>query len=150
MTNVLKKAVCGLTAASSLAVMATPADAQYYNYRRHHGDDTAIAVGAGILGLGIGAAIASSNRGGYYGNGYYGNSYYSPGYSSGYYDRGYYGSNYGYGYGSGYGGYGYGDGYYDGNRYDDGYGYGDRYARRCTTRWEYDPYRGRQVRVRYC
>ena len=87
MTSVWKKVVLGLTAASTLAVTATPADAQRYRYYRHRGgDDAAWALGAGILGLGLGAAIASSNRGyyrdPYYGgyNGYYGDPYYDYGY----------------------------------------------------------------------
>lgn len=82
MTSVLKKAVLGLTAASTLAVAtATPADAQrYYRHYRHHGD-AGLAIGAGILGLGLGAAIASSSRP-YYGPGYgyYGDPYYGYGY----------------------------------------------------------------------
>ena len=93
MTSVWKKVVLGLTAASTLAVTATPADAQRYRRYRHHGDDAAWAVGAGILGLGIGAAIASSNRG-YYGRGYYDRGYYGDPYYGGYY-----GDPYGYGYG---------------------------------------------------
>jgi hypothetical protein len=120
MTSVFKKTALGLAAVSTLAMAASPADAQYRRYR-HHGDDAGIAIGAGILGLGIGAAIASSNRG------YYG-------YSSGYYDP-YYGG--GYGYAPSYGGY-YGQGYYDG------------YRRHCVTRRQWDPYYGRWVRVRYC
>jgi hypothetical protein len=122
MTSVLKKAVIGLAAASTLAVTATPADAQRYRrYGHHHGDDAAVAIGAGILGLGIGAAIASSNNG-YYNRGYYNDPYYG-----------------GYGYnGYGYDGYGYAPGYYGG------------YARHCTTRRQWDPYYGRWVRVRYC
>ena len=125
MTTVLKKAVLGLAAASTLAITATPADAQYRRYRHH--DDAGLAIGAGIIGLGIGAAIASSNRG-YYGGGY-------GGYYGGYYDPYAYNS---YGYSS----YGY-DGYY-------GRGYYDGYRRHCVTRRSWDPYYGRWVRVRYC
>jgi hypothetical protein len=44
--------------------------------------------------------------------------------------------------------------YYDryGGYYDRGYAYAPRraYSRRCATRWEYDPYYGDYVRVRYC
>ena len=80
MTSVLKKVVLGLTAASTLAVTATPADAQrYYRHYRHH-DDAGLAIGAGILGLGLGAAIASSNRGYYGPSYYYGDPYYGYGY----------------------------------------------------------------------
>jgi hypothetical protein len=125
MTSFLKKAVLGIATASTLAVVATPADAQRYRYHRRHGDDAGIAIGAGIIGLGIGAAIASSNRG-----------YYGRGYGGGYYNDPYYSSGYGYN--------GYGDGYYGGGGYYDGY------ARRCVTRRQWDGYRGRWVRVRYC
>ncbi|MFS0736033.1 hypothetical protein ABC347_03185 [Sphingomonas sp. 1P06PA] len=54
----------------------------YYRGR----DRTGVAIGAGLLGLGLGAAIASSNRDRYYDRGYYG---------GGYYDRGYYGGGWG-------------------------------------------------------
>jgi hypothetical protein len=133
MTSVFKKTALGLAAVSTLAMAASPADAQYRRYR-HHGDDAGIAIGAGIIGLGIGAAIASSNRG--YGYGY-GSSYYDP----------YYG-----GYGNGYSSYGNGyDPYYSGG-YGGGYGgvYYEGYRRHCTTRRQWDPYYGRWVRVRYC
>jgi len=125
MTSVLKKALLGTAMIATTAVTATPADAQYYRYRRHHGDDAALAIGAGILGLGVGAAIASSNR----------SRYYDP-YYSGYYNRGYSDPYY-----SGYGSYG---GYYD--PYYSGYGY--RY--RCTTHRQWDPYWRRWIRVRTC
>jgi hypothetical protein len=92
MTSVFRKIALGLTAVSTLAVTATPADAQRYRHYRHHGDRTGLAIGAGILGLGVGAAIASSNRG-YYDRGYYGDPY-----SGGYYNDGYYGNGYGYDY----------------------------------------------------
>jgi hypothetical protein len=85
-------------------------------------------VGAGILGLGIGAAIASRGRG------------YDPYYGSyGYYPPA--GGYYGYGYPSSYG---YGGGYYARPAY--GYGYG----RHCVVRRQFDPRWGRWVRVRYC
>ncbi|HEX4737262.1 MAG TPA: hypothetical protein VH331_06855 [Allosphingosinicella sp.] len=87
MTSVLKKVVLGLTAASTLAVTATPADAQRYYRHYHHGDRTGLAIGAGILGLGLGAAIASSNRG-YYRDPYYGGGYYGDPYGYGYGYRG--------------------------------------------------------------
>lgn len=107
-----------LLAGSSLAGTA-PAEAR---------DHTGTAVAAGIIGLGIGAAIASSDHHDrYYGNeGYYGgydapvNYYAEPAYGYSYgvtYDRGYYGR--------GYGGRGYdrGDRHWDNRRDDRG---GDR------------------------
>jgi hypothetical protein len=87
MTRFLKKAVTGLTIASTLALVATPADAQRYRRYRHHNNDAAVAIGAGIIGLGIGAAISSNRRGGYYDNGYYDRGSYSRGYNRGYYGR---------------------------------------------------------------
>lgn len=121
--TMFRNAMGGLLAASFLAASATPADAQRYYRHRDHGDDAAIAIGAGILGLGVGAAIASSNRGYGRNQGYYDRGYYDQGYyDQGYYDQGYYGNR----------------GYYD-----DGY-------RRCTTRRQWDSYQERWVRVRYC
>jgi hypothetical protein len=58
-------------------------------YRGYRGNRTGVALGAGLLGLGIGAAIASSNRGPYYGG--YGGYYGPPRYRGGY---GYYGGYY--------------------------------------------------------
>src|SRR5436305_14097052 len=76
MTSVLKKCVMGVGVAATLVATASPADAQYRRHYRHH-DRTGVAIGAGILGLGIGAAIASSNRG-YYDPYYGGYSSYDP------------------------------------------------------------------------
>jgi hypothetical protein len=68
--------VAAALAAGSLA-LATPAQA--------HGDDAAVAIGAGVVGLAIGAAIASDHRhrdvyvdyqgGDYYPRGYVGYGY---------------------------------------------------------------------------
>lgn len=111
MSKMITKAVAALVLGSTTLAFATPADAQWRGHYRHrHHDRTGLAIGAGIIGLGIGAAIASSNRG--------------------YYDRGYYGRGY------------YGRGYYG---YDRPYRY-----RRCVSRWEWDPWYGDYVRVRYC
>jgi hypothetical protein len=129
MTSVLKKCVMGIGVAATLVATASPADAQYRrHYRGYRHDNTGVAIGAGILGLGIGAAIASSNRG-YYGNGYY------SGYSDPYYG----------GYSS------YSDPYYGGySSYDPYYGNGYGYTYRCTTHRQWDPYWRRWVRVRTC
>jgi len=92
MRAVIKGALAAaLLAGSSLAGTA-PAEAR---------DHTGTAILAGIIGLGVGAAIASSdhndrysNNGGYYGydSGYYAQPAYSYGvtYDRSYYDRGYY------------------------------------------------------------
>jgi hypothetical protein len=87
MANVMTKAVLGVTLAATALTAAAPADAQRYRrYNRGGGDVAAGAVLGGIVGLGIGAAIASSNRNRYYDRGYYDRGYYPRGYA---YDRGY-------------------------------------------------------------
>lgn len=94
MTSVFRKSMMGLALASTVAMAATPADAQRFNrgsnhrgFNRgfHRGNGAGIAIGAGLLGLGVGAAIASSNRG-YYDRGYYDQGYYDDPYA---YDEGY-------------------------------------------------------------
>jgi hypothetical protein len=85
----LKKAVLATTAAATALTMSAPAEARtHYRHYRHHNDTAAIAIGAGILGLAIGAA-ASSGRNGYYNGGYYDGYYNRPGYSC-YYDGWFY------------------------------------------------------------
>lgn len=129
MAKLLKKAVLGATLAATALTAAAPAEAQ--RYRRYHrgggGDVAAGAVLGGIVGLGLGAAIASSNRNRYYDRGYY--------------DRGYYPRN----------------NYYNDYRpryrqqyrpyYQPYYG---GYANRCYTVREFDPYTGRRIRTRIC
>jgi hypothetical protein len=120
MTKWMKKGLAGLVVAGTLAATAAPAEAQ--RYRRHHrnNDGAALAIGAGIIGLGIAASLSDRDR--YYGRGYYGGGYYGRGYDP-YYDRGYYRrSNYRRGY----------------------------YRNRCRSRMVFDPYYGDYVRVRYC
>lgn len=123
MNTLFKKAALGLALGASALTAAAPADAQYYrgDRYRHHDNDAAVAIGAGVVGLALGAAIASSGRDRYYDRGYY----YNRGY---YYDGGYAYPRYRY-----YRPYPHWRGsYYDGPRYR---GY-DRYYR-------YDrPYRG--------
>lgn len=131
MNGLLKKAGLGIALAATAVAAAVPADAQRYGgyggygHRGNGGDVAAGALLGGILGLGVGAAIASSDRGryadrryydrGYRDNGYYYNSrprviyreqYYAPPprviYRERYYepraDYGYYGYGDGYGY----------------------------------------------------
>ena len=122
MNQFLTKAVLGTTLAATAMTAALPADAQ--RYRRHNrGDSTGTAIVAGIAGLAIGAAIASSsndNRRGYYDNRYsydnYNNypQYRYNGYNSNSYD------NYNYNY------------------------------QNCRIEKRYDPYYGRKVKVRVC
>jgi len=131
--NLFKKAILG-TAIGAMALATTPADAQgYYRHHRHHGDDAAVAIGAGILGLAVGAAIASDNRG-YYNDGYYndpyynGYTYYYPGYTTYYYP-------YTYPYNNGY--------WYNGYRYNNGYFY-DRRGYRSYDRNGWNGHYGRR------
>lgn len=86
MNGLIRKA--GLTAVLAATAMtaAAPADAQRYRHyygRGHGGDVAAGALLGGIVGLGVGAAIADSNRDRYYDRGYYDRRYYDRGY---YYD----------------------------------------------------------------
>ena len=124
------KITTGLIAGATLVATASPAEAQWrHRYYRHHGDRTALAIGAGALGLAVGAAIGSGSR---YNRGYYGDRYY---YGGGYYGRPY--------------AYNYYDGYY-GRPYGYDYGYRSYYAPRCWTERQWDDWRGRWRRVRVC
>jgi hypothetical protein len=134
MRKSLTAAMAAITFGGAVAATAIPAEAQardYYRYsRHHHGDRTGTAVAAGVVGLALGAALASSgnNRsGGYYRGG---GGYYSSGYA---YDP-YYGGDYGY----------YDRGYYPRRGYSDRYSY-----RTCeSSRWVWDPYIHDRVLIR--
>jgi hypothetical protein len=79
MAGFIKKAVLGTALAASSLAATAPADAQYRGYRGHRGggDAAAGAIIGGIVGLGLGAAIASgNNRDRYYDRGYYNDGYY--------------------------------------------------------------------------
>ena len=79
--NILRKALAAATLAATALVTTTPAMAEHRDGRR--GNDTAaIAVGVGIVGIALGAIIASNKRdryndryyvrdGWYYNDGYY-------------------------------------------------------------------------------
>lgn len=109
----LKKAVLAGALGVSTVTFASPAMADDWRHRRHHGGDEAgAAVAGGIIGLALGAAIASGSRDRYYDDGYYYrdrprtrvyvyDSY--PRYYRGY-DRRYYRHHYPRGYYNGYGG----------------------------------------------
>ena len=95
MNGFLKRAGLSAALAATALTAAAPADARGWGggYRGHGyrgGNAGAAALVGGIVGLGIGAAIASNGRPGYYGYGGYGyGGYYGPprGY---YYERPYY------------------------------------------------------------
>ena len=71
MVGLIGKTVLGGALAASTLVAVAPADAQYRHRRDRGGDVAAGAILGGIVGLGVGAAIASSNRDRYYDRGYY-------------------------------------------------------------------------------
>ena len=85
MFNNLKRA--GLVAALAVGAVTIGTTADARERYRGHGDDAALAIGAGIIGLAVGAAIASSNDRGYRRGGYYYGA--QPRYYRGY-PRGYY------------------------------------------------------------
>lgn len=70
MKTFLKKAGLGVAlGATAIGMTAAPAQAQrwhrgYHHY--HHGDTAGAAILGGIVGLGVGAAIASNHRDRYY------------------------------------------------------------------------------------
>ncbi|GGB25770.1 hypothetical protein GCM10011380_14180 [Sphingomonas metalli] len=124
MNGWIKKAGLGAVMAATALTAAAPADAQRWGgyYHRRGGDATASALLGGIVGLGVGAAIASSNRDRYYDRGYY---------DRGYYDR---------------------RSYYDVPPppvYRERYYYDD-YRPRCWTEYRRDGYYGGRVPVRVC
>ena len=58
----------GAVLAASTLAMAAPAEARG---RHHYGDDAAIAIGAGLIGLAVGAALADDGDRYYYDRDYY-------------------------------------------------------------------------------
>jgi hypothetical protein len=126
MNRILTKAVLGVTLGATVLTAALPADAQRYR-RNRGGDNTGTAIVAGIAGLAIGAAIASGDNDRRYRERYYRQRGYARDYDQRYYrQRGYYPNN----------------GYY-------AYRYRDRYSS-CRIERRWDPYYGRNVRVRVC
>jgi hypothetical protein len=125
------------TAALAATTLGFTQAAQARDHWGHRGgDDAAVAIGAGILGLAVGAAIADRGDDRYYDRGYYGSRRYvtvrdRPGFYYYYYEgapRRYYRDRY-FGRPNYYGGRW--DGRYYGNRWDRGYGrgYGRDYGR---------------------
>ncbi len=134
----IKKTMLGTALFATALASASPALADDYRYRRHGDGDTAgAAIAGGIIGLAIGALIASSGKnkhrcdgdgdddrrcyrryeGGYNGGGYdNGGGYYNGGYPQG----GYYGNDGRYN----------GGGYYNGGYPQGGYPQGGYYGGR--------------------
>ena len=79
MSIMTKVALTTALAATGLTV-AAPASADRYRHYNRGGDVATGAIVGGIVGLGIGAAIASSNRGPRYNGGYYNRGYAPRGY----------------------------------------------------------------------
>lgn len=71
MTNLLAKAGLGVALAATSLTVAAPAEAQRYYRHYDRGNDAGTAIVAGIAGLAIGAAIASSANDRYYDDRYY-------------------------------------------------------------------------------
>lgn len=81
MFGFMKKATLGAVLAATVVGASSPAEARD---RRYRGDDrAAVAIGAGVLGLALGAAIASDRRDRYYDDRYYYRTY--PRYRTYYY-----------------------------------------------------------------
>ncbi|WP_153017818.1 MULTISPECIES: hypothetical protein [unclassified Sphingobium] len=86
--KMLRNAALGMALIASMPISATPAEARdhYRHYSRHYDNDAAVALSAGIVGLAIGAAIASDRPRSYYDDDYYYRErYYHPHYRSYYY-----------------------------------------------------------------
>ncbi len=85
--NLFRKTIAAVALGAAALTTATPAMADDWRGRhRGGGDDAAIAIGAGVVGLALGAAIASSGRDRYDDRDYY---YYdrAPRYRQHYYYR---------------------------------------------------------------
>jgi hypothetical protein len=144
MRKSIAAALAVLTFGGAVASAAAPAQAQEYRrgFERsygdyghsHHRDGTSTAIIAGVAGLAIGAALASSSH------------HSGGGYSQGYYDQGY-GSGYNNGYGGGYRS-SYDDDDWSGASYGRPYGYSSGYGVCERNERSYDAYSGRQVTVR--
>ena len=97
MRKALTVAMAAITLGGAVVATAAPAEARphgyyggYYGGHYRH-DNTGAAVAAGVVGLALGAALASNSHS-YYDRGYYDRGYYAPGY----YAPGYYYGGYGY------------------------------------------------------
>ena len=117
MNKILTGALAALTLGGTVLGGASTASAREWD---HHHDNGGAAVAAGIAGLAVGAALASSNNG----------------YDRGYYDRGYYAPQPAYSYAPE-------PTYYQGPVYYSSY-------RNCRVQWRWDRRWGRYERGRAC
>jgi len=89
----LRNAAIAATLGVATLATSTTADARDHWRHRGGGDDAAIAIGAGAIGLAVGAALASNRGDRYYRDRYYYDSYprgyYYESYPRGYYYRDY-------------------------------------------------------------
>lgn len=91
MRKVLTAALAAITLGGAICATAAPAEARPHGGHYYHGGhyrhgNAGAAVAAGVVGLALGAALASNGHS-YYDRGYYDRGYYAPGY---------YGPGYGY------------------------------------------------------
>jgi hypothetical protein len=140
MVGLGKKLVLGSALAASTLVAVTPAEAQRWRGRNRGGGDVAAgAIIGGIVGLGLGAAIANSNNRGWRGRGY------DPRWDGRGFDRGWGGP--------GWNGGGWNGGAWGGPGWNGG-GWGgpgwNGYAPRCYIVRDWDPYWGTPVNRRIC
>lgn len=148
-----KKLAIGIALSASMLMTVSPAQARDRYYDRG-GNDAAIAIGAGVIGLALGAAIADRGDRNYYDRDYYdmrryvtirdrpGYYYYYDGYPNRYYNDRYYNQYYAPYYRDRYsrGGWGHGNSWDRGNAW----GRNDRWDRgqRRDYRGNYRGYRG--------
>src|SRR5690349_17839638 len=96
MRKMLTAAMAAITLGGAISAAAAPAQARdwghrggygYYGGNYYHGGhhDNGAAVAAGVVGLALGAALASNSHSYYYDRPYYRSGYYDSGYYDGYY-----------------------------------------------------------------
>ena len=79
--SIVKKSILAATLAATALATTSPAMARDYYYRGHDNNTAAIAIGAGVVGLALGAIIASDHDHDRYRERYYDRGYaYAPGY----------------------------------------------------------------------
>ena len=77
MKKILTGGLAALTLGGAVLGGASTASARDWDHH-YHGGNGGAALAAGIAGLAVGAALASSSDHGYYGDRYYSGGYYAP------------------------------------------------------------------------